>query len=133
MKFFYLTGLFSALVLLSAFVYPTNETAETTNEIEDLDVIFRVEICAYENHVPHDKVVQMRSFGKVKVVRKDGMAHYYSKPYATEAQVISDLPHYINVGFEDAFEVAEIDNEFYTLDEYHQILEDKEGIIRIHK
>lgn len=133
----------SALLTLFFLVASFSQQAATskTNKLEDdeFQVKFRIQIGAYENHVPYDKVETMRKLGEVKVVKQDGRAYYYSKPYATEQAATSNLGHYINVGFEDAHEVVELEDSFVSLADYHKILAkddedpEKKSVIRIYK
>lgn len=120
---------YSWLLLLfittTAFINPPSESPKVIDE--ELDVKFRIQICAYENHVPHNKVETMRKMGKVMVIKRNGWAYYYSKEYATDAEATSQLPFYISAGFEDAVEVAQINDQFYTLEEYYKLLKDKES------
>ncbi|MCB9222769.1 MAG: hypothetical protein H6582_01225 [Crocinitomicaceae bacterium] len=123
MKRLIVIPLLAGVFLLSAFIFPKKQNVFAE---EELDVKFRIQICAYENHVPYNKVEAMRKLGKVMVVKKDGWAYYYSKEYATEAAAITQVPFYISAGFEDAHEVAEVNNQFYSVEEYHKMLKDKE-------
>jgi ribosomal protein L7Ae-like RNA K-turn-binding protein len=133
MKYMRSLAIFCPLMLTTAFTLPSKDKVND----EELDVKFRIEICSYENHVPYDKVESMRKLGKVLVVKKNGWASYYSKEYATEAEATTQLPYYINAGFENAREVAQIGDEYLTLEEYKKYKKDKkEGkdpSIRIYK
>jgi hypothetical protein len=138
MKILYVLAVGMTFVISASFTFSPEIETTTHSSFEEEDVKFRIKICSYENHVPHDKVDVMRKLGKVKVVKKGNVANYYSKEYPTEQQATSQLPFYINAGFEDAVEAVEINNEFYSLDKYHKMLEDKQKeekdpVIRIYK
>ncbi|MFT4603023.1 MAG: hypothetical protein ACI857_003210 [Arenicella sp.] len=139
MKALKLSSLLALFILVSSFSIPNPSVNHSNLSDDEFQVIFRVQIGAYENHVPYDKVEVMRELGKIKTIKQDGKTFYYSKPYQTEQAATESLDLYYKVGFEDAHEVVELEDSFVTLADYHKLLNadpsdpETKGVIRIYK
>jgi hypothetical protein len=134
-----------SLILFALVVIGISSSFQSANEPsisldDEYEVKFRIEICTYENHAPFDKVEALRKIGKVKVIKQEGMAYYYSKPYATAEDATTHLGYFVSAGFENPREVVELENSFVSLDDYYKMINAKEeintennGVIRIYK
>ena len=118
---------FVALTLMSFAYFTPPQEEDRITLTDDSDVKFRIEICSYLNHIPHDKVENMRKVGKVHVVKTEGVSHYYSQPYPTEAEATTHLQYFVQSGFPDAKEVVEVENTFISIADYHTLVEIKKA------
>lgn len=114
------------ITLLSSFTSPVS----TTNSMAVLDegdftVNHRIKLCTYTDIVPTRIVELMREIGGITPITSNGSSTYITAPYNSEKQAAMDLPTFRQLGFEDAIQVVEVEDQFLSVRRYHMMYDDR--------
>ncbi|MEX1002689.1 MAG: hypothetical protein WDZ35_11290 [Crocinitomicaceae bacterium] len=91
--------------------------------------IFRIELCSFTDAVPVKTVELLRQIEGVYLRNEGNIHHYYTPPYSSIEEVQREISKYRAIGFEEAKEVVEVDNNFISLEEFYRKTTTKNSVV----
>lgn len=114
------------ITLLSSFTSPVSSiNSMSVLDEGDFTVNHRIQLCTYTDVVPTRVVELMREIGGVTPIKSNGSSTYITAPYTSEKEAAMDLPMFRQLGFDEALQVVEVEEQFLSVRRYHMMYDDK--------